>query len=49
MGKIFLKKIDYYLPKKIEKNINVLKIAGKNKNESINIIEKNRYQTETCE
>lgn len=40
MGKIFLKKIDYYLPKKIEKNINVLKSAGKNNVDSLNIIEK---------
>ena len=40
MEKIFLKKIDYYLPKKIEKNINILKLVGKNKNDSLNIIEK---------
>ena len=40
MEKIFLEKINYYLPKKIEKNINILKLVGKNKNDSLNIIEK---------
>ena len=38
-GKNIFKKIDYYLPK-IEKNINILKLVGKNKNDSLNIIEK---------
>ena len=40
MNKIFLNNIEFYLPKKREHNLDVLNFSKKNKQDSLNIIDK---------
>ena len=40
MKKIYLNNVEFYLPKKIEKNIDVIKFSKKTDNEAKNIISK---------